>query len=419
MDHQKSTLLRSRGSALALQQRHWDNVVPKGSPNPDKLKKEVASQGIQLMAQRVRYQWALMTFSSRIYVAIAFLLIAQHIILGTIDTYYHYYGFGFAARTRPSSDTVIPSGFAVVINSYKRPDRLQDAVWHYAHTCGPSYGVKQVYVVWSELDNSPPSVESFFQRGNGRNGGGQLRSDSSSSGKVRAEVEILRMSVNSLNSRFRPIDSLQSDVVLMVDDDLRISCPSLYHGFEAWASNPDSMVGYYPRLAAQSRSHVANQYTYHNWPEVFLTSRMNFVLTKASFLNKQYLDIYWDENQHPRQILDYVDRYRNCEDIAMAMMVANYTKTTFGESSKPVYVEGRVNDKGIFGGISTISGHHTTRSKCLTDLSEMYTSRGWGLPFSYDVPLKEASWLHHSPDMWWQYRPSNVAEWVALLNFFR
>eukprot|EP00547_Thalassionema_nitzschioides_P009545 CAMPEP_0194224790 /NCGR_PEP_ID=MMETSP0156-20130528/38159_1 /TAXON_ID=33649 /ORGANISM="Thalassionema nitzschioides, Strain L26-B" /LENGTH=356 /DNA_ID=CAMNT_0038956493 /DNA_START=349 /DNA_END=1419 /DNA_ORIENTATION=- len=355
--------------------------------------------------------------------AIAFFIIAQHVVLGTMDTFYHYYGFGFASNMR-SAEVVMPPGFAVVINSYKRPDRLQDAVWHYAHTCGPSFGVQQIYVVWSELDKFPPALETLFQPGRPISGTGKLRNDPLSSSsesydKNGVEVKILKMNENSLNSRFRPIESLKSDVVLMVDDDLRISCPSLYHGFEAWATNPDAMVGYYPRLASQSRTRVPNEYTYHHWPEIFLTQKMNFVLTKASFLHKQYLNTYWDETRHPRQILDYVDKNKNCEDIAMAMLVANYTKSTLGESSKPIYVEGRVTDKGIFGGISTLSGHHMTRSRCLTDLSEMYLSRGWGLPFSYDIPLKEASWLHHSPDMWWQYRPSNPAEWLALLNIFR
>lgn len=419
MAHHKSMLLRSRGSSLSLQQRQAEDVQKeKVIINAEnEIKKEVQLQGIQLTVQRVRYHWALMTFSSRITMALAFFIIAQHVVLGTIDTFYHYYGFGFGSSMR-QSEAVSPPSFAVVINTYKRPDRLQDAVWHYAHTCGPSFGVQKVYVVWSELDNSPPASESFFQRDRRKHVAGNLRNDVSPD-KIRAEVEILQMKTNSLNSRFRPIESLKSDVVLMVDDDLRISCPSLYHGSQAWATNPDAMVGYYPRLASQARTHVSNEYTYHHWPEVFLTQKMNFVLTKASFLHKQYLDVYWDETRHPRQILDYVDKNRNCEDIAMAMMVANYTKSTLGESSKPIYVEGRVTDKGIFGGISTISGHHRTRSRCLTDLSDIYVSRGWGLPFSYDVPLKEASWLHHSPDMWWQYRPSNPAEWVALLNIFR
>jgi hypothetical protein len=37
----------------------------------------------------------------------------------------------------------------------------------------------------------------------------------------------------------------------------------------------------------------------------------------------------------------------NCEDIAMSMLVANYTKAMTGKPEYPIYVEGNVNDRGL------------------------------------------------------------------------
>jgi hypothetical protein len=205
----------------------------------------------------------------------------------------------------------------------------------------------------------------------------------------------------------------------MVDDDVRVSCPTLATGFQAWTRFPQAMVGYYPRLASSPRSHSnTGEYIYHGWPTVFLQQSFNFVLTKASFLHKHYLDIYSDKTQHPAEILQYVDKHKNCEDVAMSLLVANYTRAKNGGTtpSYPIYVEGSVSDKGLFGGISTGSGHMATRSQCLTDLSRVYEKHGWGIPLSYENSLVEQSWVHHYPGFWWQYRPSNFFEWFALGN---
>ena len=44
----------------------------------------------------------------------------------------------------------------MVINTYKRPDLLKNAVQHYAHNCRREAGVEQIFVIWSELDKDPP-----------------------------------------------------------------------------------------------------------------------------------------------------------------------------------------------------------------------------------------------------------------------
>jgi hypothetical protein len=120
----------------------------------------------------------------------------------------------------------------------------------------------------------------------------------------------------------------------------------------------------------------------------------------------------------PKAIKDHVDKNMNCEDIAMSMLIANYTKYQTGTASRPIYVEGSVSDKGLIGGISSGSGHMATRSECLTILTSILKAQGWGSPFDYQVPLRPNAWIRHAPGFWWQYRPSNFFEWFALANTF-
>jgi Glycosyl transferase family 64 domain len=419
-------------------------------------------------------------------------LLTLHIIFATIDFFFHSYGprtqplplsYNYYARTAAgsnetssSSSSSSSSTFAIVINTYKRPDMLQAAVQHYADTCGRDarIGVAQVFVVWAELNVTPPDPASLFLASSWSSSLSSLRRlglqktsakmmNPSAAGAA-APVEIIRVAVDSLNSRFLPIVNLSSAstrAIFMVDDDVLVDCFSLHQGFLAWQSSPDSMVGYYPRLAAAAISDDSSRriaYVYHSWPMVFWRQEMNFVLTKAAFLHSRYLDLYSSSNdidgndddvtttihtslsQTQREIRAYVDEHRNCEDVAMAMLIAHVTameskransnnnindtsneKTTL--PAMPIYVQGHVSDKGLFHGISTGKGHFPQRSKCLNDLTRIYRQRYTTTAVTplveYRVPLRQAAWVHPAPGFWWQYRPSNIFEWFAIQDIFQ
>ncbi len=354
-------------------------------------------------------QWSLMSSCWRTVAAAMIILSATFLLLEIVDLIYQYQSLDDHGTSKGLSTE---TSFSVVINTYKRPKALQEAVQHYAVTCGRSVGIQSVFVIWSELDQTPPEPTSllFLPQELVR----RKPHDKPSN------VVILRMTTNSLNTRFLPIRQLTSNAVFMVDDDVRVSCRSLRHGFQAWSTVPDAMVGYYPRLAAttttvhdqqqQQQQQPSQEFVYYSWPTVFLRQRFNFVLTKASFFHRKYLELY-SSDLHPQEIRNYVDRFKNCEDVAMSLLVANATTT------KPVYVEGSVADKGLFGGISTGSGHMARRSKCLTDLTLVYQQHGWGSPLEDSAALRKNAWTHHA--FAWQYKPANVFEWFALGNVFK
>ncbi len=336
------------------------------------------------------------------------------------------------------------SSFAVIINTYRRPDLLKHALVHYAQKCGISAGVSQVFVVWADQSSEPPMIEEILPD-IPKQKVGHLRSSTSSSGdeslgsgsgnyqkNAFPSVEFVRVKKDSLNSRFLPIENLETKAIFMVDDDVKVDCPSLRAGFEAWTYHPNAMVGYYPRLAFASSKKGISQLDskshriYHTWPVVYAQHRFNMILTKASFFHSKYLDMYHDNDRNPREVLEYVDQNKNCEDIAMAFLVARNTKKSVEidmETSRycrdcPVFTSGKVMDSGLFSGISRGSsispkGHMDARSSCIDAITSIYENRGWEYPLS-DVNLGDQSWNHHY--FWWQYTPSNLFEWFSIGN---
>ena len=379
--------------------------------------------------QRFQIRWRLSTVYFKIGFIIATLWILSVLFLRIWD--FSFYRIGEQQRQLPSSSSLPPSTFAVVINTFRRPERLEHTVQHYAKTCGRKYNVGQVFVVWADQETDPPPSGNVLFLDD--NNSAPLRGGSTNTTINQVSVEILKKAKDSLNARFEPITQLETTSVFMVDDDIRVDCSSLQMAFRAWQQHPNSMVGFYPRLSSSPRSGFPatdtkqNQFVYHAWPMVYWRQKFNIILTKASFLHSKYLELYTNDVSFPKEIKEHVDMHRNCEDIAMSMLVANYTKYQNSNKNnnnakmtalpaRPFYAEGRVSDVGLFGGISSGTGHFATRSDCLTQLTDILRSKGWGSPLEDEFDLGPSSWVQHSPGFWWQSSPSNIFEWFGLAN---
>lgn len=59
---------------------------------------------------------------------------------------------------------------------------------------------------------------------------------------------------------------------------------------------------------------------YLNWQYTWWSGVYTIMLTKAAIMHRDYLADY--ERLVPREMLEHVDKHRNCEDISMAHVVA-------------------------------------------------------------------------------------------------
>lgn len=242
----------------------------------------------------------------------------------------------------------------------------------------------------------------------------------------------------SFNNRFKPVAGITTRAVLATDDDMEVDCYDLRAAMEAWFANPHNIVGFYGRLhtivgslpgilpirlrakgetdqeyaeyavkmaVAGAPSPDGHRYRYNGWWRVEWRSEYSFVLpTKAGVFHKRWLRHYSETMpevgafkngrivgvvhsgillRHHGHVSRFVlqavraavDIYRQCEDIAMAFLVANETE------SAPMLVRGSVTDHGIFNGVSTkaeanmLAGgvkHFSSRSDCLNTFAALF-----------------------------------------------
>ncbi|XP_010264156.1 PREDICTED: glycosyltransferase family 64 protein C4-like isoform X2 [Nelumbo nucifera] len=241
-------------------------------------------------------------------------------------------------------------GYTVLINTWKRNSLLKQAVAHYA-SCS---GTDAIHVVWSESDPPSDSLKAYLKN--------IVFSKSQTAHKPNFRFDLNEE--DNLNNRFKPIVDLRTDAIFSVDDDVIVPCHTLEFAFSVWQSASSTMVGFVPRMhwLDVEKDGVA-YYKYGGWWSVWWMGTYSMVLSKASFFHKKYLDLY--TYKMPSSIYDYVTRERNCEDIAMSLLVANAT------GAPPIWVKGKIYEIGS-SGISSLKGHSTRRKNCLNDFISLY-----------------------------------------------
>ncbi|GAB2294067.1 hypothetical protein Dimus_028284 [Dionaea muscipula] len=251
-----------------------------------------------------------------------------------------------------SSSVSSPSrgGYTVLINTWKRNSLLKTSVAHYA-SCR---GTDAIHVVWSESNAPSNELKAYLKR--------IVFSKSQKANKPNFRFDLNEE--DNLNNRFKPIEELRTDAIFSVDDDVIVPCSTLDFAFTVWQTAPSTMVGFVPRMhwIAEEKNGVG-YYEYGGWWSVWWMGTYSMVLSKAAFFHRKYLDIY--THKMPTSIRDYVMQERNCEDIAMSLLVANET------GAPPVWVKGKIYEIGS-SGISSLKGHNHKRKKCLNDFISLY-----------------------------------------------
>jgi len=232
--------------------------------------------------------------------------------------------------------------FTVRVNTFRRNDLLEKFLAHYT-TCDE---IKEIQVIWSDQENTIPST---LQK--------QYSSD-----KVKYEQH----DTDKLSNRFRSLLNIPTEGVLSIDDDLLISCRELSQAHSVWTANKRALVGFSPRMNAYDPNTGADRYL--RWQHTWWNGVYSIILTKACFLHKNFLEQFF--KVLPEERIRKIDANRNCEDIAMAYVVARET------NAPPVWVRGVVNEEASEG-ISTGVSHFIDRSDCLRDLREIDSKRVW------------------------------------------
>ena len=280
-------------------------------------------------------------------------------------------------------------GFTILLNTFKRRDFLRRSLRHYAK-CKDSgrATVKEIRVVWSEQVSVPSAREGDDEKAYFLDRPEFVRYDK-------------HVGSTSIQNRFEKIDDLKTEAVFHVDDDVRIPCGKLQKGFREWQRNREGLVGYFGRMhKLENRNGGVDgtckmRYAWND-VELFFTSakRYSIALTKAAFSHAKYLELYSSEHL-PDGVREYIDARKNCEDIAMQMLVSSVVseknkredgslKRKKGRHRAAVtvssgwmhYVAGKI-DSVFVDGISSGQGHHDERSGCVTDFSRMF---GGGSP---------------------------------------
>ncbi|XP_037491905.1 glycosyltransferase family 64 protein C4 isoform X2 [Jatropha curcas] len=219
-------------------------------------------------------------------------------------------------------------GYTVLINTWKGNSLLKQSVTHYA-SCG---GTDALHVVWSATDQLSENLQTYLKR----------VVFSKSQTVLKPNFKLYINKEDYLKNRFKPFADLRTHAVFSVDDDVIVPCSALDFAFSVWQSAPSTMVGFVPRIhLLDGQKNGVPYYKYGGWWSVWWTGAYSIVLSKAAFFHKKYLDLY-THSMSP-SIQDYVSRERDCEDIAMSLLVANAT------GAPPIWVKGFTSGKGIFG----------------------------------------------------------------------
>ena len=188
--------------------------------------------------------------------------------------------------------------FTIIILAYKREELLVSLIDNYLNL---PY-LHSILIVWNSLDTTlSPEFHHRFQ----------LYISSK-------RIRLITSSVNSLNNRFLPYDTIETDAILSLDDDVMLRPDEISFAFRVWRENRDRIVGFPAR--------------YHTWDfakknfiyENHLSCEYSMVLTGAAFYHRFY-NHYYTQVMDTR-IREKVDDLKNCEDIGFNMMVSHLTR---------------------------------------------------------------------------------------------
>ncbi|XP_041660000.1 exostosin-like 2 [Cheilinus undulatus] len=249
--------------------------------------------------------------------------------------------------------------FTIIIQTYNRTDILLKLLNHYQ---GVPH-LQQIIIVWNNIGEQTP-----LKLWN-------------SLGPHPVPVVFKEQISNRMRNRLQSFPEVDTDAVLMLDDDTLVSVPDISFAFSVWKQFPTQIVGFVPRKHVSTPGGV---YSYGSFelqdPETSGGDKYSMVLIGAAFFHRRYLQLFQDQPQAVHQL---VDETQNCDDIAMNFAVALYLRehsksaTNFNKPSgvfvKPVDLRNLEKEASSgYQGMWHRPEHLLQRSYCLNRLTQIY-----------------------------------------------
>lgn len=250
----------------------------------------------------------------------------------------------------------VRDAFTLVMQTYNRTDLLLRLLNHYQAL--PR--LHKVIVVWNNVGERAP--EDLWN----------------SLGPHPVPVAFKPQTANRMRNRLQAFPELETEAVLMVDDDMLISAQDLAFAFSVWQQFPDQIIGFVPRKHVSTSSGV---YAYGGFelqaPGLGDGDQYSMVLVGASFFSSKYLDLF---QRQPAAVHALIDETQNCDDIAMNFLVAKHTGRASGVFVKPVNMGSLEKETaGAHSGMWHRAEHFLQRSYCVNRLAAIYG----GMPLAY------------------------------------
>jgi len=188
-------------------------------------------------------------------------------------------------------------GYTAVILTFNRNKVLFQLISH----LDKSPSLHKILIIWNNPNVKPPDVSKLLN--------------------VSKPLVIIRAKANKLSNRFYPYKEIETDAILSIDDDISmLTVDELEFGFHVWKQNSDRLVGFPGRNHKQWSKNNKQGFVYQSeW-----SNDISMVLTGVAFYHKVYGYLF--TYKMPKNIIRYIDRRMNCEDIAMNFLIANLTR---------------------------------------------------------------------------------------------
>lgn len=226
--------------------------------------------------------------------------------------------------------------FTIVLLTYERQALLMKTL---ERLRGLAY-LNKILVVWNGVNRAPPANMVWPDVG--------------------VPILVVKVDQNSLNNRFLPYDAIETDAILSMDDDSPIRPDEIVFAFRVWRQSRDRIVGFPGRYHAWDSSQNSWMYNSNH------SCELSMVLTGGAFFHKYYSYIY--TYNMPEAIRSIVNKFMNCEDIAMNFLVAHLTR------KPPIKVTSRwtFHCPNCPSSLSEDDSHFRERHECLNTFASIY-----------------------------------------------